>query len=66
MSDSIDCENCKKPIGGHTRDEMLFCRIEILKKIESPLTEEEIISQFNEIKSGEYSRLQSNQQKKID
>lgn len=66
MNQEINCKNCHKPIAEHTQDELIKCKIEIFRKTESPLSDEEITRQFNEIKSGEYARLQSSQKKEQD
>ena len=58
------CENCKREIDFHTQEELLNCKLNIAKKIDSEITEEDITNYFNEIKSGEFSRM-SERQKNI-
>ena len=55
------CQNCKRPLDDHTQNQLLTCKIEIGRKTESPLSEDEITNLFNEIKEGEFSRMNAKQ-----
>ena len=61
MSENSICKHCKIPKDEHTRNESLACALEIAKSTEPDLTEAELTTYFNEIKSGEFSRMQENQ-----
>ena len=55
------CQNCKKPLDDHTQNQLLTCKIEIARKAESQLSEDEITNLFNEIKQGEFFRMNAKQ-----
>ena len=57
MTKNLICGNCNRLIAKHTQDELFSCQLQIAKKAESKITENEIIDNFNEIKSGEFSRM---------
>ena len=61
MSENSICKHCKRPKDEHTRNESLACALEIAKSTEPDLTEDELTKYFNEIKSGEFSRMKENQ-----
>lgn len=61
MNENSICKYCKRPKDEHTRNESLACALEIAKSTEPDLTEEELTKYFNEIKSGEFSRMKENQ-----
>ena len=63
MSENPICKHCKRPKDEHTSNESFACALEIAKSIETDLTEEELTKYFNEIKSGEFSRMKENQNK---
>jgi len=57
MSKNSLCDHCKKPMDDHTKNELISCKLENAKNDESELTDEEVTKYFNEIKSGEFSRM---------
>ncbi len=60
MKENSICEHCKKPFVKHTKEELLSCKLEIIKKTEDDTTDKEIIEDFNEIKSSEFYRMSKN------
>lgn len=55
----ITCKICNRLKKEHTLDEFLSCQLKIYKN-DNEIPESDWISYFNEIKSGEYSRMNKN------
>jgi hypothetical protein len=51
------CSYCSRSVDEHTKKELLSCMLEIAKKTDSGLTDEEVAEYFNKVKSGEFFRM---------
>lgn len=58
------CSHCSRSVDEHTKKELVSCMLEIAKKTDSGLTDEEVTEYFNKVKSGEFFRMSESQRKK--